>query len=160
MNDVWKLYNPGSVSTKNPLLASDSCGQRVIPAKGLTCGKTFGKVALTIVPRLSFLVTYQTQFQCRVVCNEPRKCCDQFKSYWKRNCPVALIRLYEDQPWFRNRVVQSEWKNFLGQLITPSNIGCQACPGPEDWQFKCHKVRALFGPCVPCCWELPAQDPW
>jgi hypothetical protein len=87
-------------------------------------------------------------------------CVDSFKSYWHKNCDINLIKTYEDQPWFRNRIVQEEWKYFVDQLVTPCNIGCQACPGPDDWQFKCHKARALIGPTVPCVWELPEQNPW
>ncbi|XP_021959916.1 uncharacterized protein LOC110855830 [Folsomia candida] len=80
------------------------------------------------------------------------------KSYWNKNCDIGLLRAYEDQPWFKNRVVQAEWRNFVDQLVTPSNIGCQACPGPDDWSFKCHKVRSLIGPTIPCVWELPEKD--
>jgi len=99
---------------------------------------------------------------CEVVCNVAPNCCDQFKSFWSKNCdiPVLLLRRYEDQPWFKNRLVQREWKSFVDQLVTPANIGCKLCPGPDDWQFKCHKARALIGPTIPCVWDLPEQDEW
>jgi hypothetical protein len=98
--------------------------------------------------------------QCEIVCKTRPNCLDQFKCYWSRNCDIPLLRRYEDQPWFKNRIVQDEWKYFVDQLVTPANIGCRLCPGPDDWQFKCHKARALIGPTVPCVWELPEQDEW
>lgn len=102
----------------------------------------------------------ETKSRCQQVCQVEPCCADKFKSYWFRNCEVPVIRRYEEQPWFRNRVVQSEWRDFMDQLVTPYNIGCKLCPGPDDWQFKCHKARSLIGPTVECTWDLPEQDPW
>lgn len=98
--------------------------------------------------------------RCDQVCQLPQCCSEQFKSYWFRNCEVPIIRRYEEQPWFRNRIVQSEWRAFVDSLVTPYNIGCKLCPGPDDWQFKCHKARSLIGPTAECTWDLPDQDPW
>ncbi|CAL8100398.1 unnamed protein product [Orchesella dallaii] len=101
----------------------------------------------------------ETRSRCKQVCQLPPCCADQFKAYWFRNCEVPIIRRYEEQPWFRNRVVQDEWRDFVDQLVTPYNIGCKLCPGPDDWQFKCHKARSLIGPNVECTWDLPEQEP-
>lgn len=102
----------------------------------------------------------ETKGRCEQVCQQSPCCEDQFKSYWFRNCEVPIIRRYEEQPWFRNRIVQGEWREFVDNLVTPYNIGCKLCPGPDDWQFRCHKARSMIGPTVECVWDLPEQEPW
>jgi len=97
--------------------------------------------------------------KCSQVCQMQPPCGDQFKSYSFKSCDIPLIKRYEEQPWFRNRLVQREWRTFVDQLVTPTNIGAKLCPGPDDWQFKCHKARSLVGPSVECVWDLPDQDP-
>jgi len=90
-----------------------------------------------------------------------RKCCDtRYKSYWAKNCDPSCACTYETQPWYRDTIVKEEWNDFVGGLITPENIHCFVQPGPNEYQYKCHKVRSLMTPSVCCTWDLPDQDEW
>jgi len=133
ISDARNLYNPSTAITGSRTLKRGGCGK-------IKCTNAFGS-------------------KCSQVCQMQPPCGDQFKAYAFKSCDVPLIKRYEEQPWFRNRLVQREWRGFVEQLVTPSNIGAKLCPGPDDWQFKCHKARSLVGPSVECVWDLPDQDP-
>jgi len=92
-------------------------------------------------------------------CSQPKGCSARYKSFWTKNCDIPCLRLYEDQPWFKDPIIKEQWQDFADQLVTPQNIGCHLAPGPDDYQYKCNKVRALMGPQVYCVWDLPEQDP-
>jgi len=131
ISDARHLYNPSLAGGKR--FKQQSC-------RKITCSNGSGST-------------------CSQVCQMTPPCCDQFKAYAFRSCLIPLIRRYEEQPWFRNRLVQSEWADFVDSLVTPHNIGAKICPGCDDWQFKCHKARSLVGPTCECVWDLPDQDP-
>jgi len=137
VSDVRQLYNP-SISVLKP-------GEKSGCQNKMKCG---------VVP--PSYIRPKCLMDCR---RKDCACRDKYKRYWSKNpevgCPSAI---YENQPWFNDPVIQDGWDDFIGEIVTPCNIGCILKPGPDDCQYKCTKVRSMMGPSVYCTWDLPDQD--
>ena len=134
VDDVRRLYAPAT----GTIGAKTSCG----------IGKCTVKPPYYIRPR------------CVPDCQMRRTCCDKYKHYWSKNSDIPCLCIYEKQPWFQDPIIQDEWADFLGQLVTPESMDCHLQPGCDDCAFGCNKVRSLMGPSVWCTWDLPEQELW
>jgi len=135
VNDVRRLYSPPVSSIKPGV-------------KGVSCGNANCKIKPPLYMRS----------RCAANCRKRSTCCDRYKKYWAKNCDIPCLELYEDQPWFKDPIIQENWSEFVGDLVTPDNLDCHLQPMPESCHYDCQKVRALMGPAVYCTWDLPDQD--
>jgi len=145
VDQVRRLYNPTvSILEKR---RSDFCKNKL---KGGCCGGGGQKKPLGCGMRNNL----------KFDCYPKPDLCRRWKSYWNKGCDSSLIRLYEDQPWFRDPTVQNEWQGFCDQIVTPANICYKMQPSGDQYSYDCQKVRALMGPQTYCTWDLPPPEEW